>query len=440
MRFSLCDHAPPRPGSGEVHGGRQRQAETAGSPVQRGRRQAPEGCSWSPRHAHRRPEEALHQDHPGEQEVQGEKSEAVGYPVPEIGGEGPRPWSGPSHSCPEPEAEAEEEEGEAEEGEAEETEGEAEEGEAEETEAEAEETEAEDVQSGVQEALENSQSEPGSQPSPLEGMEVLQTEVMLPATPTDGTAGQSSRKRRNEKPGDPANTQRTPPPFHLQGFSFKIATRYYITILILFQSNPIHARTTSTSAHPHTRGYIGSGGKCVLCRDPQCAAHRLKICIGDNCTWLNRTLGIKHCSKDNLKLDEPCQLTDRSLVVQSDKPITFEGNDSLSGDMKAIPSEIVSPLVNTAANTMTPDTRNSGVDIRVVIGVLIVIIIVVAAGIIVWKYGKRRDRMSPQNTAPPDGNARNENEMSPLQSDANGNVTQGPGNDGTRFRSFLYPL
>ncbi|KAJ8262881.1 hypothetical protein COCON_G00153380, partial [Conger conger] len=36
------------------------------------------------------------------QEVQGEKSEAVGYPVQEIGGERPRPWSGPSHSCPEP--------------------------------------------------------------------------------------------------------------------------------------------------------------------------------------------------------------------------------------------------------------------------------------------------------------------------------------------------
>ncbi|KAJ8262887.1 hypothetical protein COCON_G00153440, partial [Conger conger] len=308
----------------------------------------------------------------------------------------------------------------------------------------------------TQEAPENSQSELGSQP--LEGTEVLQTEVMLPATPTDGTAGQekvSSRKRRNAKPGDPANTQRTPPPFHLQDFSFKIATRYYIAFLFLLlvspvNSNLIPARTTSTSAHPHTRGYIGSGGKCVLCRDPQCAARRIKICI-DNCTWLDRTWGIKHCSQDNLKPDEPCQLTDGSLVVQSDKPIYFEGNDSLSGGMKAIPSEIVfcadldlppepkslpAPVVNTTASPTTPDTRNSGVDIgvviRVVIGVLIgiLIVIVVAVGIIRRKCRKRRDGTGPQNAAPPDGNAGNENEMIPLQGQANGNVTQGPGKDG----------
>ncbi|XP_061115405.1 uncharacterized protein LOC133139930 isoform X2 [Conger conger] len=413
-------------------------------------------------------------DNKREQEVQGEKSEAEGYPVQEIGIERPKPWSGPSHSCPEPavalatdeeeltKADIQDEDltvvgttKETEEVEAAETEAEAEEekGEAEEEEeeAEAEETEGEEVESGVQEAPENSQSEPGSQPSPLEGTEVLQTEVMLPATPTDGTAGQekvSSRKRQNAKPGDPANTQRTPPSFRLQDFSFKIATRYYIAFLFLLlvspvNSNLIPARTTSTSAHPHTHGYIGSGGKCVLCRDPQCAAHRLKICIDDNCTWLDRTLGIKNCSKDNLKPDEPCQLTDGSLVVQSDQLITFEG-------MKAIPSEIVFctdlPLepkslpgqsMNTTANTTTPDTGPhraaiwwsvGGVDIRVVSGVLIVIIIVVAAGI-VWKYGKRLKRCK-RTGLPPDGNGGNEKEKIPLQSHANGSVTQGPGNDG----------
>ncbi|KAJ8262876.1 hypothetical protein COCON_G00153330 [Conger conger] len=222
-----------------------------------------------------------------------------------------------------------------------------EEGEAEEVEGEAEETAAEEVQSGVQEAPENSQSEPGSQSSPLAGTEVLQTEVMLPAPPH--TAGQekvSSRKRRNAKPGDPANTQRTPPPF------------IYIVLLFLFfvstvNSNPIHAM------------------QGALCRDPESAKNVSRIYKGDKLIWSNSYGRIKNCSKDNLKPDEPCWLPNGSLVVQSDQPLSFEGNDSLSGGMKAFPSETVfcadldlppgpkslpAPLVNTTANTTSPDT------------------------------------------------------------------------------------
>ncbi|XP_061117590.1 uncharacterized protein LOC133141173 [Conger conger] len=337
-------------------------------------------------------------DHKCEQEVQGEKSE-------EIGGEGPRPWSGPSHSCPEPateaeegeaeetEAEAEETEAEAEEGEAEEEEGEAEEvegeaeeeeGEAEEVEGEAEETAAEEVQSGVQEAPENSQSEPGSQSSPLAGTEVLQTEVMLPAPPH--TAGQmkvSSRKRRNAKPGDPANTQRTPPPF------------IYIVLLFLFfvstvNSNPIHAM------------------QGALCRDPESAKNVSRIYKGDKLIWSNSYGRIKNCSKDNLKPDEPCWLPNGSLVVQSDQRISFEGNDSLSGGMKAFPSETVfcadldlppgpkslpAPLMNTTANTTSPDTGPPSDRAAIwwsVGGVVITVVITVGIAVVIGRKCRKK--------------------------------------------------
>ncbi|KAJ8262896.1 hypothetical protein COCON_G00153530 [Conger conger] len=242
-------------------------------------------------------------------------------------------------------------------------------------------------------------------------MKVLQTEVLHPATPTDGTVGQkvSSRNWSSAKP------------------TWTVYALLFLLLVSTVNSNPIPAR------------------KCVLCRDPQCAAPCLKICIDDNCTWLN---GIKNCSKDNLTPDEPCQLMNGSLVVQSDQLITFEG-------MKAIPSKTVScadlglspgpksllaPVVNTTANTTTPDTRNSdhAAIWWSVGGVVITVAIAVVIAVIVWKCGKRfktccqglDETVCPQNAVPPDGNAGNENEMSPLKSDANGNVTQGPGNDG----------
>ncbi|XP_061117036.1 uncharacterized protein LOC133140817 isoform X2 [Conger conger] len=243
--------------------------------------------------------------------------------------------------------------------------------------------------SEVQKAPENCQSEPGLHPSPQEGMKVLQTEVLHPATPTDRTVGQKKVSSRNWWSAKPT----------------------YIALLFLLlvptvNFNPIPAR------------------KCALCRDPQCAAHRLKICRGDNCTWLDRTLGIKNCSKDNLKPDEPCQLMNGSLVVQSDQPISFEGMKAIPSknvlcadlDLSPGPKSLLGQSMNTTANTTTPDTglhraaigwSAGGVDIRVVIGVLIVIAVII--GIIVWKCGKRccqrLGRMGgPQNAAPPDGN------------------------------------
>ncbi|XP_061079222.1 uncharacterized protein LOC133114042 [Conger conger] len=294
----------------------------------------------------------------------------------EWSGERPRPWSGPSHSCPEPTDEKEMTKAHIQDEDFTivETTEEVEPGE---TEGEAEETEGEEVESGVQEAPENSQSEPASQPSPQE--EVLQMEVLLLATHTDATAGQekvSSRKRRNVKPGDPASTQRTAPPLRLQDFSFKIATRYYIALLFLLlvstvNSNPIPAR------------------QCALCLNSACATHILRICKGDDFIWLKGTSEIENCFKDSLKSDEPCQLLNGSLVVQSDQPISFEGKASLSGGMEAFlsanvscadldllpgPKSLPTSLVNTTTSTTTAETGPpSGV---VAIGVVVAIVFI----------------------------------------------------------------
>ncbi|KAJ8262879.1 hypothetical protein COCON_G00153360 [Conger conger] len=215
--------------------------------------------------------------------------------------------------------------------------------------------------SEVQEAPENCQSEPELHPLPQEDMEVLQ--VLCPATLTDRTVGQKKLFSRIWRKAKPMWT-------------------VYIVLLLLFStvsSNPIHAR------------------QCVLCLHPQCAKHIRRICKGDDFIWSNRMLGIENCSKDNLKPNEPCQLMNGNLVVQSDQPLSFEGNDSLSGGMKAFPSETVScagldlppgpkftpaPLVNTTAHTTTPDTGPpsdhaaiwwsvGGVAIGVVIGIIV---------------------------------------------------------------------
>ncbi|XP_061117037.1 uncharacterized protein LOC133140817 isoform X3 [Conger conger] len=249
--------------------------------------------------------------------------------------------------------------------------------------------------SEVQKAPENCQSEPGLHPSPQEGMKVLQTEVLHPATPTDRTVGQKKVSSRNWWSAKPT----------------------YIALLFLLlvptvNFNPIPAR------------------KCALCRDPQCAAHRLKICRGDNCTWLDRTLGIKNCSKDNLKPDEPCQLMNGSLVVQSDQPISFEGMKAIPSknvlcadlDLSPGPKSLLAPLVNTTANTPTPDTGSSSDRAAIwwsVGGVVITVGIAVIIAVIGRKCRKRRDGTGPQNAAPPDENAGNEYEMSPLQGQAN---------------------
>ncbi|XP_061115912.1 uncharacterized protein LOC133140229 isoform X2 [Conger conger] len=170
------------------------------------------------------------------------------------------------------------------------------------------------------------------------------TVVLHPATPTDGTVEQKKVSSRNWLNAKPTWT-------------------VYIVLLFLLStvsSNPIHARTTSppsTSAHPHTPhgGDIGSGGQCALCLDPECATHIVRICNGDDLfIWKNGMLGIENCCKDNLKPDEPCQLTNGSLVVQSDQPLSFEGNDSLSGGMKAFPTETVCKSSQRVAGSIPP--------------------------------------------------------------------------------------
>ncbi|KAJ8262898.1 hypothetical protein COCON_G00153550 [Conger conger] len=241
------------------------------------------------------------------------------------------------------------------------------------------------------------------------------TVVLHPATPTDGTVEQKKVSSRNWLNAKPTWT-------------------VYIVLLFLLStvsSNPIHARTTSppsTSAHPHTPhgGDIGSGGQCALCLDPECATHIVRICNGDDLfIWKNGMLGIENCCKDNLKPDEPCQLTNGSLVVQSDQPLSFEGNDSLSGGMKAFPTETVS----CAGLDLPPGPKSLPGRAAIIGGIFGGVAIGVVIVIMVRKYGKkRRDRTGPQNAAPPDGNTENDNEMSPLQGQANGNVTQGPGN------------
>ncbi|KAJ8262884.1 hypothetical protein COCON_G00153410 [Conger conger] len=167
-------------------------------------------------------------------------------------------------------------------------------------------------------------------------MKVQQTEVLHPATPTDGTVEQKKGSSRNWSSAKPTWT---------------VYALLFLLLVSTVNSNPIPAR------------------KCAVCLDRECATRVSKIYKGhDELIWSNGTLGIKNCSKDNLKPDEPCQLPNGSLVVQSDQLITFEGVGPFPSktvfcadlDLPPGPKSLLDPLVSTTASTTTPDTRNSG--------------------------------------------------------------------------------